>query len=429
MKDKQINSSTLLSYSVFGFPLAFSGLPLYIYLPKFTHDHFGISLALIGLILLLSRLLDAFISPLLGILSDRFGLTHKKFFILFGGGLVVFFNSYFYLPTSASEFVILSWFCLATILIYCFFSLLYVNFYSLGVSLGSDDFFQTKLSSFRESFGFLGMIVASVFPAILIHFLHDEVSAFKIFGLCFAGVMVIALWVLPQSSKARQKPTQLIRVALFVDSLKQIFKNHSMRQLIIVFFINSLPVAISANLFSFYVEQSLMAKDSSPIFLLCCLFSSAISAVLCSIFLKNANKVYALLWMMGISVISFACTYFITQENNEMFFLVCILSGFGIGGEVVILPIIAARVLEKHQHISSAFFGVWTSCTKISLAVAAGIFLPLLSNGDQYFSDVPLNSKIAFFYTIIPLFIKCISIYLVFKFINHQQQEQVHAKS
>ena len=128
------------------------------------------------------------------------------------------------------------------------------------------------------------MIVASVFPAILIHFLHDEVSAFKIFGLCFAGVMVIALWVLPQSSKARQKPTQLIRVALFVDSLKQIFKNHSMRQLIIVFFINSLPVAISANLFSFYVEQSLMAKDSSPIFLLCCLFSSAISAVLCSIF-------------------------------------------------------------------------------------------------------------------------------------------------
>jgi hypothetical protein len=53
-----------------------------------------------------------------------------------------------------------------------------------------------------------------------------------------------------------------------IKSLKYIYHEESMRLLIILFFINSLPIAITSNLFSFYIDQSLNAKSSMALFLI-----------------------------------------------------------------------------------------------------------------------------------------------------------------
>ena len=49
----------LFAYGLFGLPLAMAALPLYVHLPKFYGDELGLNLALVGLILLLARLVDA----------------------------------------------------------------------------------------------------------------------------------------------------------------------------------------------------------------------------------------------------------------------------------------------------------------------------------------------------------------------------------
>ena len=62
----RLATSQLVSYGLFGLPLAMVALPIYVYLPKFYADRSGLSLALIGAVLLAARVGAAFLDPLLG---------------------------------------------------------------------------------------------------------------------------------------------------------------------------------------------------------------------------------------------------------------------------------------------------------------------------------------------------------------------------
>ncbi len=64
-------TSALLIYAVPAIPLAFLGLPLYVYLPAHYAGLPGLGLAAVGVVLLLARLLDLVTDPLVGLLSDR----------------------------------------------------------------------------------------------------------------------------------------------------------------------------------------------------------------------------------------------------------------------------------------------------------------------------------------------------------------------
>ena len=67
----------LFAYGVFGMPLAMAALPLYVHLPKFYGEHLGVNLSLLGGVLLILRLADGVIDPLLGVLSDRGGARKR----------------------------------------------------------------------------------------------------------------------------------------------------------------------------------------------------------------------------------------------------------------------------------------------------------------------------------------------------------------
>ena len=70
------------------------------------------------------------------------------------------------------------------------------------------------------------------------------------------------------------------------------------------------------------------------------------------------------------------------------------------------------------------FFSIWATCTKLSLAIAAGIFLPLIANEKNIYS---VNNLI-FFYAIIPLTIKIISMILTI-FLKTQKLEIQNEKN
>ena len=52
-------------------PLAMAALPLYVHLPRFYGEHLGVGLATLGVLLLVLRLADGLLDPLLGAWSDR----------------------------------------------------------------------------------------------------------------------------------------------------------------------------------------------------------------------------------------------------------------------------------------------------------------------------------------------------------------------
>jgi GPH family glycoside/pentoside/hexuronide:cation symporter len=60
-----------LAYGALGLPLAMAALPVYVHVPRFYAETAGMDLALLGVILLGARLLDAGIDPWIGWLADR----------------------------------------------------------------------------------------------------------------------------------------------------------------------------------------------------------------------------------------------------------------------------------------------------------------------------------------------------------------------
>jgi Na+/melibiose symporter-like transporter len=66
-----MSTGRVLTYGVLGMPLAFAALPIYVHVPRFYAETTGTPLALLGIILLGARLLDAGIDPWLGWLADR----------------------------------------------------------------------------------------------------------------------------------------------------------------------------------------------------------------------------------------------------------------------------------------------------------------------------------------------------------------------
>jgi len=400
----------LWAYSLLAFPLAFLGIPLYLHLPTLYHEYYGLSLGTIGFILMGSRLFDAFIDPLIGVLSDQLGWTQKRFFLLFGMGLVICFNGFFYMPVFADFMSVPVYFAIFTVWTYLFLSLVLINYYHLGLYWATDERSQTRLASMRELFGFLGMIVACFTPFIFTLFV-DSIQAYQMHGLLFGLCVIVSLYVLPdlriqKTVHSQQGPTG---GRALVQKLIYVWKQPQLRLLIMVFFINAIPIGITSNLFSFYVEQVLEQKKMMPVFLMVYLLSGVVGAISCQVWFKHSQKIRVLMGMMLVSIAGFSITYGLSAVNSVLFYGVCIISGIGLGGELVMLPALAAENLGAHQGYGNTFFSLWASSTKITLAMGAGIFLPLIAVGNGY-----SVSKIAFFYAVVPLCLKLVSIIILF---------------
>ena len=56
----------LLAYGVLGFPLAFAALPVYVHVPQLYGAGLGLPLAVVGAVLLATRVVDAITDPARG---------------------------------------------------------------------------------------------------------------------------------------------------------------------------------------------------------------------------------------------------------------------------------------------------------------------------------------------------------------------------
>ena len=103
--------TALLAYGLFGLPLALVALPVYVLVPQFYANGFGLSLSVIGSLLLAARVLDAFIDPALGLWIDRtkFARGYQYFVLLALPLLLLGYLALFHPPAQAAPYI-LWWF-------------------------------------------------------------------------------------------------------------------------------------------------------------------------------------------------------------------------------------------------------------------------------------------------------------------------------
>lgn len=414
-----LSRSKLLCYGMLALPLAFAGMPLYIHAPDFYAVHYKLSLTSLGLILLFIRAFDAIQDPIIGMMSDRYV---AKRFPLIGVGILILAIS-FYMLFNPLEHMILLWFTISMVLATTAFSLISINLYSLGAVLTTDKHERTRIVSYRESIGLIGLILASILPAILQQN-FEPIPAFEILSVIFIIILavsgVIFLCYAPSAITKIGTSTKNKFFTSFSASHYRFFTIYSL---------SLLASAIPAVLVLFFIRDRIGAEEYTGLFMLLYFISGVIGMPLWHALSKRYGKLQAWNVSMIVAVISFIWVFLLGEGDLWQYGVICIASGLALGAELTLPSSILADLLPSEQNASEQF-SVMTFLLKTTLAIASGSALILL----DYFGYQPVqvNSEealewLSITYALIPCALKLASAYLLWRWIqSHNTEGELH---
>jgi GPH family glycoside/pentoside/hexuronide:cation symporter len=379
-----------LSYGGLGLPLAFVALPLYVILPNHYADAFGVPLATLGALLLGARLLDAFADPLIGRLADRWldGPISRvlRAAILAAVVLAIGFHALFF-PAVRGLPALLWWCGIGLAVTYLAYSVLSVLHQAWGARLGGDEAQRARIVAWREALALVGVLVASVLPSVA--GLGATAGAFA--GLLAIGV--IGLWRAPRPPLARPLPdaaphagsrTATPSPAIATSApgaLSQPWRVADFRRLLLVFLVNGIATAVPATLVLFFIRDRLQAQAWEPLFLASYFAAGALSMPLWVRLVGRWGLAGAWRAGMVLAVLTFAWAATLGSGDVSGYIWVCLASGLALGADLALPGALLTGVIQRAGHagrLEGAYFGWWNFATKLNLALAAGIALPLL---------------------------------------------------
>ena len=357
-------------YGLLGLPLAFVALPLYVILPNHYAREFGVPLATLGAVLLAARLLDAFIDPLIGRWCDRLFARSIHAVLVFGACAALLLSAGFallFFPLAHGPMALAASAGLLLVFTYSAYSALSVAHQCWGAMLGGDEARRSRVVAWREGLGLVGVVLASVTPLVL--GLAATVAVF--------WTALLAGW-LAWSRSIRPEPLRLQRAG----NIWLPFSRPGFRRLLGVFMLNGIASAIPATLVLFFVQDRLQApKQFESVFLGLYFVAAAVSIPLWLRVVARFGLTRSWLFGMLLSVAAFSGAALLNDGQLAAFGMVCVMSGLALGTDLALPGAMLAGVIAgagDRGHAEGAYFGWWNFATKLNLALAAGLALPLL---------------------------------------------------
>lgn len=425
MSRKTLGYSQLIQYGLLAAPVAFAGFPLYVLAPDFYATHQGVSLSVLGLMLLCLRALDAIQDPFIGAISDRFPQAMRPLMLVSAMLLVVSVYALFN-PIGLNPII---WFLLSMGLAVIAYSILSINLSALGALWTKEPQEQTKIAGVREACGLLGLLFAVTLPGILSSFSPAE--QVYVWFSAILGVMMAASflafnkWYKHQPAIARPEPTNQ---SLWATLLSFPAKTH---RLYMVYGLSVLASSIPAVLVIFFIRDRLDAQTHTGVFLLLYFLSGAMAMPFWKKLSTTFGKYSA--WMISIffAVASFVWAFFLGAGDVWQYAIICIASGMALGGDLALPPsILADQIHESATQTSAATqYSVLALLNKAGLAVASAIALPLLDVAGFVPAAINTDSALnhlSMAYALIPCLIKLAAAYLLYVFFIHPDRKKNH---
>ncbi|QDL56554.1 MFS transporter [Rhodoferax aquaticus] len=366
-------------YGLLGFPLAFCALPLYVLMPNLYATQWGVSLAALGAVLLAARIFDALLDPLLGRWCDHLYARSLGAVQAMGRWaallLAVGFCALF--TPAVRESDALLWWALGSLLLtYLGYSALTVAHHSWGAMLGGDAVRRSHIVAWREGMGLVGVVLAAVIPGAL---------GLPAMLWVFVVGLALACWAWSYALRPERPAPVADTAAGPADqplSLWHAWRVPAFVRLMAVYVPNGIASAVPATLVLFFIQDRLQADAAWQSACLALYFvSGAASLPLWMRAVRRWGLVRS--WGLGmvLSVLSFAGAGLLGAGDVAWFALVCVLSGTALGSDLALPGALLAGVIGDAGHQGrgeGVYMGWWNFATKLNLALAAGLALPLL---------------------------------------------------
>jgi GPH family glycoside/pentoside/hexuronide:cation symporter len=364
---------SLWRYGILGLPVGFVGLPLYVHLPKFYADTLPLSLTVLGLVLFLTRVIDCLADPFLGILADGWAGRRRGMLVVSGAVLVAGVFGLFFLPILGLDISLVLVVGGLLVLTYLAYSVFSIVVYTVGVALGGDSKASVRVAAAREGMIIVGVLVASALPPTLTPWLGEK-AAYQAFCWVLLVVVVVALLLmrLPKMVATAPMPAP--------TAWRLVLQDRRLRRLFLLFFLNALAPSLTATLFLFFASDVLDAAAWSGAFLGAYFLAAVLAMPVWVRVAARFGKRRSLIASFSLAIASFIWAFTLGQGDAVAFGVICLLSGAALGGDLAVLPSLLADAVQQRgaSQAGGLEFGIWNFISKFTLALAAGIALPLL---------------------------------------------------
>ena len=407
----------LLAYGLTAVPLAMAALPIYVHVPKFYADVMGLNLIAIGGLLLAARIFDAVQDPLLGYWSDltRDQRGGRWIWVALGTPFLALGMLGLFRPPQWDAASLTWWLMAMLMLVYTAFSMLQISYQAYGAEISDHPVERTRVTSFREGLGLVGVFLAAALPEILSKSQGPR-EGYALFAVIFIPLIVVMVAISIKWSPRTVLHTKAATENAFSTMLKPL-RNVLFNRLLLIFVFNGIAAAIPATLVLFFIEDVVQRPDLSAHFLIAYFAAGALGMPLWVWLSARLGKGRA--WCVGmvLSIAAFVWAFLLKPGDATPFMLICIMSGLGLGADLALPPSILADVIDDDDRKGlgrneGAYFGLWNLVTKMNLALAAGIALPalaVLGYQSRVTTDPKTLMYLAAVYALLPCALKAIA--------------------
>jgi Na+/melibiose symporter-like transporter len=380
----ELNWARLVAFSTLAAPLFAVQVPLGVYLPAILAQHYGLSLAAIGLIFLLAKTWGVFTDPIVGALSDRThnGFGRRRIWILAGGvafGLSVLLL--FFPPSHVTALYLGT----ALFALYLGWSMLQIPYFAWSGEVSAGYHERTRVATYQAVSGAIGLLLVLLLPTITDQ-LYPGDGALKL-GAMGAIVLVTLVPGLVLTLRAFPEPPAPKAVSAAKSPLHTfalIFGNRLLMRVLISDFAMILGQMTRGVLFVFFIGVYMeLPRWSSGLFLVQYVFGVGAGPIWMLVGRYLGKHRAAIAAEIAQVLINLGLLYVVPGQISLLLVLT-IAQGLAQGSGNLMLRSMVADVADKHRLDSgedrtALFFSVFSISMKAGTAAAVGIALPLVA--------------------------------------------------
>lgn len=374
----------LAAFSSLAIPVTAASQPLNVYLPAILTQHYGLSLAAIGLIFLGERLWGALADPLIGIWSDgtRLAFGPRRSWILGGSLLFALATVALFFPPVA---VTLPYLAVTLFVFYTAWAMIQIPYLAWSGEIASDYHERTRVQAFSHVAGASALLLVLILPTLLDQLRPGDIlakqaafGAFILIGL--AVTLPLALRAFPDAPRgaAAFKPVSLRQ------SLRLILRERLLVRIVLSDFAVVFAQSVRGTLFVFFVAIYMGRPEwASGLFLLQYGFGIAAGPIWLRIARRLGKHRTAVAGEL-VQVLINLGLLLVTPETFGLLLALTVAQGLAQGSGNLMLRAMVADVADKHrldtgQDQTALFFSAFSLSAKSATAAAAGIGLPLVA--------------------------------------------------
>ncbi|HEX2979324.1 MAG TPA: MFS transporter [Anaerolineaceae bacterium] len=363
------------------------------WLMNFLTDEVRLSAGIAGTALLIGKIWDAVIDPLIGSISDhtrsRWGRRRPYllfFAIPFGAAFVLMFRT----PGIDGQTGKFIW----ALLTYVFFCTVYsftnIPYNALLPELTSDYNERTNVSGFKMSFAVIGTLLGAGAAMPLMALFSGRTAGFvgmsAVFGFLASLSLIVTFFSVKEPPVAEAKLSSSV-----FSSLKDVFSNRPFMLILTTWFANSTAVAIMQTMLIYYYKYLILDEDAVTLAMIALLIASMLTIPLWVWLCKKMGKKQAYFSGMTLTLCAVLAFAFFADKLGAVPALVLMaLAGVGfashyVGPWAIVPDTIEYGYAATGRRSEGVYYSVWTFVVALGGALAGF----LVGQGLDLFGYVP----------------------------------------